>query len=84
MIQLWYYLKCLQGKNWHEAGIASGHTNLLSSLIPGPATIECDFFSINKQFAHDTSVRLTAWFHPSQCRICNVCCPKCYTKYIAI
>ncbi len=56
-------MKCLQGKNWHEAGItscplpsrywdeaviASGHTNLLSSLIPGPTTIECDFFSINK------------------------------------
>jgi len=30
--------------NWDEAGIASGHTILLSSLIPRPATIECDFF----------------------------------------
>jgi hypothetical protein len=34
--------------NWDEAGIGSGHTNLLSSLIPGPATIERDFFAINK------------------------------------
>jgi hypothetical protein len=35
----WYYLKYLPGRYHYKAGIASGHTSLVDSLIPAPVYI---------------------------------------------
>jgi hypothetical protein len=34
LVHIWYYLKSLPDWSWYKAGIASGHTSLLESLIP--------------------------------------------------
>jgi hypothetical protein len=35
----WYYLMSLQGRFWYEVGIASDHTNMMSSLVSGPVLV---------------------------------------------